>query len=111
MWNLRLPPALMALVEEATAVSTLPDKSKWGREALEAGARAELAAHQRETGRTPADDESANTAPSRPALRGVHRGFHEPASTARCVHPLTAREQKVEAEVCGLCGVVTRWRL
>ena len=92
--NLRIDDDLRDLVVRAAFVSTFPDLSSWAREALEAGAYRELEAAKR-----------AKEARDAPRKLGLHRPFNQ------CVHPLPARREELEAQVCGLCGVVTRWKM
>lgn len=99
--NLKVPDDLRTLIERAAEVSDLPDMSKWAREALEAGARAEIAAHERR-------ELGGSNHPPRPSTEAHDDA---PASRSRCTHPPTARVQKVTMEVCGLCGTMTRWKL
>lgn len=99
--NLKVPDDLRALIERAAEVSEMPDMSKWAREALEAGARAEIAAHERRE----------SVGPNHPPSPSTDDHDAAPASRSRCTHPTPARMQQVTMEVCGLCGVMTRWKM
>ena len=99
--NLKVPDDLRALIEKAAEVSEMPDMSKWAREALEAGARAEIAAHERRE----------SVGPNHPPSPRTEAHGAVPVARSSCIHPLPAREQKVTMEVCGLCGAMTRWKL
>lgn len=92
MLNVRVGEWLMSLIDEAAEAAGAQDRSAWVREALEAGARKEIAHRDRP--------------PQRP--RRIGGGFV--ATTGVCTHPPTAREQTLRAEVCGLCGAVTKRR-
>lgn len=100
--NVKVTEELRSLITTATELSGMRSMSEWMREALEAGARQEIAGHQRQA------SQRLTTA----ALNGTAtRRLGMSVGPAGCSHPLPAREQTVEAEVCGLCGAVTRWKV
>lgn len=90
MLNVRVGEWLMALIDEATQASECTDRSMWVREALEAGARQELAHRDQ----------------PRRVQRRIGGGFIQ--TTGACTHPPTARVDRISAEVCGLCGAITK---
>lgn len=100
--NVKVSDDLRALVVQATELSGLRSMSEWMREALEAGARQEIAGHERA-----GDQQKTRAQAGRPSGRslGMQVGH------VRCTHPSTAREQTVEAEVCSLCSAVVRWKI
>lgn len=102
--NLKASPELRDLVERAARAAGARNKSDWMRQALEAGARAELAAEERR---------AREAMKPRKPVQTIARGFVEVQGVRRpsgCQHPSTARVDTPEAESCGLCGVVTRWK-
>lgn len=93
MLNVRCDGWLMDLINEATTAAGAKDRSTWAREALEAGARRELAARtERE-----------------PRKRRLGGGFIPTSGV--CSHPLTARQDTLRAVICGLCGKQTRSKI
>lgn len=109
--NVRVDDDLRDLIDRAVAVSDSPDRSAWAREALQAGALRELAAHaalQRRT-RSGAGSPTPHSHPAE--IRGVSAGSHGQVLTGDCVHPLPARWIGVTTETCTLCGATVRTRL
>lgn len=91
MLNVRVDRWLDVLISKAAFLSGAASKSEWAREALEAGARREIAAHE----------------PSRP-VQSQRLGGGFVRNRRQCQHPPTARVDHLRAESCGLCGEVTR---
>lgn len=103
--NFRIPEELDQIVEIAVVVSGAKNRSEFARDCLEAGARREIAEHERQASGHPARQPRAIT------LLGVGApyggGFVE--TPGRCVHPPTAnRTERPDCDYCSLCGAVTR---
>ena len=95
LFNVKLPPDLWDLVERAAAASGLGSKSAWAREALEAGARKELAAYGRRV--------------TRGLGSTLGGGYQAPAGG--CAHPVTARRQGPTVVTCSICRAVVRYKV
>lgn len=93
-FNLRVPDWLDELVEEAASLAG-QNKSAFGRDALEAGARREVEAHLARLRR----------------LGPSELGGGFVTVPGRCVHPPGARRTTPTVEFCSLCSTVTRWLL
>lgn len=96
MLNIRVDEWLDDLIGKAAGLAGAASKSEWAREALEAGARRELAA---------AD------ARRQEILAGARLGGGFVPRSGVCRHPTTARTDTLLAEVCALCGAVTRVKM
>lgn len=94
--SIRLDAETEALVDKAIEVSGAPNRSEWVRDALVAGAQAEIAEHDRR---------------NRPAVTNGSRQLGMTATPVSCTHPPTARWQGIAEEVCTLCGTVLRRRI
>lgn len=90
VFNVRVTEELMDLVDRAVRKSDM-NQSEWVREALEAGARTELARTRRRV----------------PEPRSRPGGGWVPV-IGRCVHPLPARRRRIGEVYCSLCGTVVR---
>lgn len=98
--NVKVTEDLRTLITRATELSGMRSMSEWMREALEAGARQEIAGHERQVQQRLTQARS---------LGVVHTTLGMSPPTLDCTHPTPARQRTVEAEVCGICGSVTRW--
>lgn len=102
--NCRVPESTRDLVAKAAELAGSANMSVWMREALEAGARTEIAAAEARHRTVEASS-------------GQQQGLHQSRlglrvlSSPSCVHPTTARIQNVESESCGICGTITRWKV
>lgn len=92
--NLRVDDELRALIEAAVQVSDAKDLSKWARDALEAGARKELAEAVRSLAPVPV---------RRLGIRGAVLIY-----PSGCQHPPQAQYHGVTNVTCLLCGVEVR---
>ena len=102
MLNVKVTDDLRALITRATELSGMRSMSEWMREALEAGARQEIAGHERLNGQQMTTALVSDVATRSLGMEGPY---------VQCVHPTTARRQTVEAEICSLCGTVMRWKV
>lgn len=96
--NVKVPDELRDQCEAAAKLAGSPSLSQWLREALEAGATAEMAAAAR-----------ADRAKVVESL-GIS-GTQGRISSSGCVHPTPAHRSTPEAVVCGLCQAVVKWLL
>ena len=92
---MRVDQELRDLIEAAVAASERETLSEWARDALEAGARAELAEHLR----------LVNAPPAAKGSLGFAGGGIQPSG---CQHPPQARWVGVAEISCMLCGQTVR---
>lgn len=92
LFNVKVSPELMELIDHAAGLSDAKTKSEWAREALEAGARAEIRrAEQVESGEGP---------------RRLGGGFV--AKRGECTHPPQGWIRGPFSVICSLCGAKVR---
>lgn len=110
MLNVRVDEWLALLVEEAVELSSCKSMSDWVREAVEAGARREIAAaNARKNGQPVPGGNPDLHVIGLESKRSIGGGFAGPRDGV-CSHPPTARVDSAMHEACGLCGKVTRSR-
>lgn len=88
LFNVKIPPDLAEMIDHATRLSGSRTRSDWAREALEAGARREIAAEEERRVRM---------------QTGHGRGGGFVVVAGKCVHPLPARRKTMTGSYCAVC--------